>query len=78
MKNLFFLFLLSVLAISCTKNADRPETKLLNKYAAEYVRLGLTIGEYDKDFVDAYYGPDSLKPKAVEARSSRGIACWHR
>nr|WP_294946033.1 hypothetical protein [uncultured Mucilaginibacter sp.] len=66
MKNRFFLFLISVLAISCTKNADKPETKLLNKYAAEYVRLGLTIGEYDKDFVDAYYGPDSLKPKPVE------------
>ena len=66
MKNLFFLLLLTILAISCTKNADKPETKLLNKYAAEYVRLGLTIGEYDKDFVDAYYGPDSLKPKAVE------------
>jgi len=26
------------------------------------VRLGLTIGQYDPDFVDAYYGPDSLKP----------------
>lgn len=31
--------------------------------ACEYVRLGLTIGQYDTDFVDAYYGPDSLKPK---------------
>ncbi|WP_235985753.1 hypothetical protein [Mucilaginibacter segetis] len=31
--------------------------------AEEYVRLGLTIGQYDPDFVDAYYGPDSLKPK---------------
>ncbi|RYD84884.1 MAG: hypothetical protein EOP54_31845, partial [Sphingobacteriales bacterium] len=38
-------------------------TKQLNKLAADYVTLGLTIGQYDKDFVDAYYGPDSLKPK---------------
>jgi hypothetical protein len=33
------------------------------------VRLGLNIGQYDPDFVDAYYGPDSLKPKAGKA--------WH-
>ena len=34
----------------------------LNTLAQQYVRLGLRIGQYDKDFVDAYYGPDSLKP----------------
>lgn len=34
----------------------------LNKIAEDYVRLGLAIGQYDGDFVDAYYGPDSLKP----------------
>jgi hypothetical protein len=33
----------------------------LNALAVQYVRLGLRIGQYDKDFVDAYYGPDSLK-----------------
>lgn len=32
-----------------------------NQIAENYVRLGLTIGQYDGDFVDAYYGPDSLK-----------------
>ncbi|HEX6224955.1 MAG TPA: hypothetical protein VFZ52_11125 [Chryseolinea sp.] len=34
----------------------------LNSLAIQYVRIGLAIGQYDKDFVDAYYGPDSLKP----------------
>jgi hypothetical protein len=34
----------------------------LDHIAEEYVRLGLAIGQYDTDFVDAYYGPDSLKP----------------
>ena len=34
----------------------------LDKLAEDYVKLGLLIGEYDDDFVDAYYGPDSLKP----------------
>ncbi|MBC9933047.1 hypothetical protein [Chitinophaga qingshengii] len=41
------------------KNNDRQR---LNHLAAQYVRLGLDIGQYDGAFVDAYYGPDSLKP----------------
>lgn len=47
-------------------NACAPEKKSIpgfNHLAEGYVRLGLTIGRYDPDFVDAYYGPDSLKPK---------------
>jgi len=34
----------------------------LNQIAEKYVTLGLTIGQYDKDFVESYYGPESLKP----------------
>jgi hypothetical protein len=34
----------------------------LDQLAEEYVRLALVIGQYDDAFVDAYYGPDSLKP----------------
>jgi hypothetical protein len=34
----------------------------LNTIAHNYVKLGLAIGAYDADFVDAYYGPDSLRP----------------
>jgi hypothetical protein len=63
MKKLFFLFIPVLFVLSCTNNADKPESKKLNKLAEEYVTLGLTIGQYDKNFVDAYYGPDSLKPK---------------
>jgi len=68
MKNYLFLLIFIVLLASCQRNADKPETKQLNKYAAEYVTLGLTIGHYDKDFVDAYYGPDSLKAKDTTAK----------
>jgi hypothetical protein len=59
------LLLIPVLfALSCKQKAsDTVEGKKLNKLAEEYVTLGLTIGQYDGDFVDAYYGPDSLKPK---------------
>ena len=52
--------LLLIVFASCkseTKQADN-----FDHLAIKYVRLGLTIGQYDPDFVDAYYGPDSLKP----------------
>lgn len=52
------LFLFSCLQKTSEKN---PADKL-NELAMNYVRLGLVIGQYDSDFVDAYYGPDSLKP----------------
>jgi hypothetical protein len=45
-------------------NGCAPKEESLGKFdnlAESYVRLGLTIGQYDSDFVDAYYGPDSLK-----------------
>jgi len=52
--------------LSCKQKAsDTVEGKKLNKLAEQYVTLGLTIGQYDSDFVDAYYGPDSLKPKEI-------------
>ena len=62
MKNLLLLASL-LIVISCTDPVDDAESKQLNKLAEDYVRLGLTIGQYDDDFVDAYYGPDSLKPQ---------------
>jgi hypothetical protein len=65
------LLLVPVLfALSCKQKAsDTAEGKKLNKLAQEYVTLGLTIGQYDSDFVDAYYGPDSLKPKAITTKT---------
>jgi hypothetical protein len=56
------IFLSFLLSLSCSKKQYQTENQLLNPLAENYVRLGLTIGQYDADFVDAYYGPDSLKP----------------
>jgi hypothetical protein len=38
------------------------------KIAREYVRLVLSMGRHDKDYVDAYYGPDDLKKEAERAQ----------
>ncbi|TSD67616.1 hypothetical protein FFF34_009570 [Inquilinus sp. KBS0705] len=68
MKKLLVLLSIALFAVSCKQSeANKAETKKLNQMAAEYVRLGLSIGQYDTDFVDAYYGPDSLKPKTTVA-----------
>jgi len=55
------IFILSL--FSCkNKTPQQSNSEKLNQIAENYVRLCLNIGEYDADFVDAYYGPDSLKP----------------
>jgi hypothetical protein len=56
-------------ALSSKKKTHDQETKKINVLAREYVKLGLTIGQYDTDFVDAYYGPDSLKPATPAAKN---------
>lgn len=52
-----------MLTASCsTRETAVNHNARLDSIAREYVRLGLSIGQYDGDFVDAYYGPDSLRP----------------
>ncbi len=54
------LFLL--LLVGCTLSVKETPQNTLDQIATEYVKLALAIGEYDEAFIDAYYGPDSLKP----------------
>jgi hypothetical protein len=66
MRKLLYLLPLFLFACKAKKTDDRTEAEKINNLATQYVRLGLFIGQYDKDFVDAYYGPDSLKPLAAK------------
>ncbi|NIJ51831.1 hypothetical protein [Dyadobacter arcticus] len=51
---------------ACTSGEkESEESQSLDQIARKYVTLGLKIGQYDSDFVDAFYGPDSLKPAAI-------------
>ncbi|MCF2516710.1 hypothetical protein [Dyadobacter sp. CY351] len=54
-----------ILACSSEKQSVNDEEKL-QQIGREYVTLGLTIGQYDPDFVDAYYGPDSRRPAVAK------------
>lgn len=63
MKKVFFsLLILCAMACKETDTQTDDAKARLNQLAEKYIRLGLTIGQYDADFVDAYYGSDSLKP----------------
>ena len=64
MKQIALAFICMYTLVGCTDLKENSSTDF-NKLAEQYVRLGLTIGQYDADFVDAYYGPDSLQPKAI-------------
>lgn len=55
------LFVLSLLACtSPTKVESTPPS--IDALAERYVRTMLSLGQYDSDIVDAYYGPEEWKP----------------
>lgn len=58
---LFSIILVGVIFISCTEKKETiipTDVELkMNTIAEDYVKLVLNIGQYDADFVDAYYGP---------------------
>jgi hypothetical protein len=65
MKNLSILFL-TLLIFSCS---TPKESISMDELAESYVRLALEIGQYDSDFVDAYYGPEEWRPEGEKADS---------
>jgi hypothetical protein len=43
-------------------SCNQPTLDPMNILAEEYVKIVLEIGQYNSDFVDAYYGPPEWKP----------------
>ncbi len=69
-----FLFLI----ISCSEKKDQniqSEVEIkMNNAAEDYVKLVLKIGQYDPDFVDAYFGPEEWKPKEeIDEADSKAV-----
>jgi hypothetical protein len=56
---------IAVVLISALQGGDR-----MAQISREYVRLVLAMGEHDKDYVDAYYGPGDIKAEAAKAKLS--------
>ncbi len=63
--------LLVVAMLGGCERADRPaDPARLNPVALRYVELALGMGKHDANYVDAFYGPDSLKAAAERAALS--------
>lgn len=69
MSKIISILAVAVIFISCSERKEpiiQTDLELkMNSIAEDYVKLVLNIGQYDADFVDAYYGPkewrDNLK-----------------
>ena len=64
MLKLNFVFLSGILLISmfsCGSDQQVKENQEMDLIAEQYVKLVLTIGLYDADYVDAYYGPEEWR-----------------
>jgi hypothetical protein len=71
------LFCFMALLSGCAEVPKKPSdiANVLNQAAQQYVKLGLELGEYDKDYVDAYLGPDDWKKNAkTQLRSKQQLA----
>jgi hypothetical protein len=72
MKKLMIIVLgIALVAAACTQKESAPlsaedASQALDAIAEKYVKLTLSLGKYDRDFVDAYYGPAEWQ-QAVDA-----------
>lgn len=57
------VIVLTLLAVAACSD-DRPDA--LDNAAEEFVKLALQLGEYDKDYVDAYLGPEEWAAAAKQ------------
>ncbi|MCF2488311.1 hypothetical protein [Dyadobacter sp. CY347] len=65
-KSIFVYIFVWILFACSSDHQSSGDAEKLKQIGREYVTLGLTIGQYDPDFVDAFYGPDSLRPAPVK------------
>jgi len=68
---LLTMLLTSVLSLTFANTAANEP---LNQAAEQYVRLGLELGQYDRDYVDAYLGPKEWQEQASTPRSKAQLA----
>ncbi len=70
MKKLFLGSLTLCMLFSCSELKTNRTKSTMNTIAENYVKLVLNIGQYDPDYVDAYYGPEEWKPAANEKQDT--------
>lgn len=66
MKKLCLLLTLTFFLNLCTQQPAAT----MDTIAENYVKLVLSVGQYDADYVDAYYGPEEWRPSANDKQAS--------
>ncbi len=65
MNKIFSILLITIFFISCSERKEpliQSDLELkMNSIAEDYVKLVLNIGQYNANFVDAYYGPEEWR-----------------
>src|SRR5687768_15872994 len=59
------LLLALCLVVGCRSSTPPADPSALAPIATRYVTLALGLGRHDPNYVDAYYGPDSLRIAAA-------------
>jgi len=67
---LAFVLLIGFIAYSCGSTSANSQddlylSELADSLGNDFIRLSFNIGEYDENYVDAYFGPDYLKDEAL-------------
>jgi hypothetical protein len=57
-----------VLALTALPSAQPQPNTTMNALAERYVKVVLAMGQHDKDYVDAYYGPPEWKNEAEKTK----------
>jgi hypothetical protein len=66
------IFILLTFIISYSEASQlNNQINTLDSFAENYVKLGLELGEYDSDYVDAYLGPEKWHQLAKQNRRSK-------
>lgn len=77
MKKILLQIFILLLLFSCSEKKEINKKSQLeikmNSIAEDYVRLALKIGKYDPDFVDAYFGPNNLKPDTAHSTFNQTV-----
>lgn len=62
---LFSFFVILITAFNCSSN-DNVDSTRINHIAESYVKLVLSVGVYDPNYIDYYYGPEEWKPSSSD------------
>ncbi len=65
-KSRVYALALAMTLVACAPGAGSVQsTSVMDEVAESYVRLVLAVGEYDADYVDAYYGPQEWRDEVT-------------